>query len=77
MSALLSQALAVGRVVVRKNRKVSGEVAIHFMDPGLEPVRLVGYNDIILTDIAGVDVTAIQRSNIRKLQTMGLIEVSY
>lgn len=74
MSALLMQAIARGKVSVRKNRRISGEVAIHFMDPGLAPIHIRGTEVVELTLIPGVDGLALQRSNLRKL-VPGILEI--
>lgn len=74
-SARLQNALSQGKVVVRKHKSVSGEVVINFSDPVLGPVRITGTAPVVLSDIPGISSAAIQRSNLRKLQAMGVLEL--
>lgn len=72
---LYVQSIARGTLTVRRKKHVSGEILVCFNDPNMNPIHITNNDPVVITDVNGATVYAIQRSNIRQLLGQGYIEV--
>lgn len=73
-SDLYVQSIARGTLTVRRRKHVTGEVMICFNDPSVPTIHITNNDPVLITEITGATVYAIQRSNIRQLISMGYLE---